>query len=104
MCSALRFSDISNALYAFATHANTDIRLIELYLFTRLYDLHVLQLFLPLLGIFHFLNNIYVFTMEGVSRIFGGIVDVEDGNIRKFLGALDEHQTFWAEVRCLTYR
>ncbi|XP_055615932.1 proline-, glutamic acid- and leucine-rich protein 1 [Toxorhynchites rutilus septentrionalis] len=36
--------------------------------------------------------------MDGVSRILGGIVEVEDGNIRKLLGALDEHQTFWTEA------
>ncbi|XP_058839914.1 proline-, glutamic acid- and leucine-rich protein 1-like [Topomyia yanbarensis] len=35
--------------------------------------------------------------MEGVSKIFGGAMEVKDGNIRKILDALDEHQTMWKE-------
>ncbi|KXJ75794.1 hypothetical protein RP20_CCG011025 [Aedes albopictus] len=35
--------------------------------------------------------------MEGVSKIFGGVVDATEGNVRKLLSALDEHQTMWAE-------
>uniref|UniRef100_A0A1Q3EY87 Pre-rRNA-processing protein RIX1 N-terminal domain-containing protein n=1 Tax=Culex tarsalis TaxID=7177 RepID=A0A1Q3EY87_CULTA len=35
--------------------------------------------------------------MEGVSKIFGGVVDVKEGNFRQLLAALDEHQTLWTE-------
>ncbi|XP_055525734.1 proline-, glutamic acid- and leucine-rich protein 1 [Wyeomyia smithii] len=35
--------------------------------------------------------------MEGISKIFGGIVDVVDLNIRQTLSSLDEHQTLWNE-------
>lgn len=36
--------------------------------------------------------------MEGVSKIFGGVVDMKEGNFRQLLVALDEHQTLWTEV------
>ncbi|XP_001851523.2 proline-, glutamic acid- and leucine-rich protein 1 [Culex quinquefasciatus] len=35
--------------------------------------------------------------MEGVSKIFGGFVDMKEGNFRHLLVALDEHQTLWTE-------
>ncbi|EAT33458.1 AAEL014265-PA [Aedes aegypti] len=35
--------------------------------------------------------------MEKVSQIFGGVVDAKEGNVRKLLSSLDEHQTLWTE-------
>ncbi|XP_062561769.1 proline-, glutamic acid- and leucine-rich protein 1-like [Armigeres subalbatus] len=35
--------------------------------------------------------------MEGVSKIFGGVMDAKEGNVRNLLSALDEHQSLWTE-------